>query len=171
MLIAPFPISRKPLSPCLPGIQTFLFNNLGSSFRSRLQRTRDVKDVHSAIVYHQKAVDSTPYGHTDLPTLFNNLGNSFQALFESTGKLNDVDCAIAYCQKAVDSTKFLKHSVISLVVRLRGEKFNCITNAMLAYSSSNLLIPMFERLSSFKRILTIIRWLCTQSHCTRRRSW
>ena len=79
-------------------------SNLGSSFQSRFEHTRDLADISEAISYQQKAVHLTPEGHAYMSIWLNNLGNSFQSRFEHTGNLADISEAISYQQKAVHLT-------------------------------------------------------------------
>ena len=48
-------------------------NNLGISFRTRFECTRDLADISDAISYQQKAVHLTPEGLANMPSLLNNL--------------------------------------------------------------------------------------------------
>ncbi|KAF8810875.1 hypothetical protein BYT27DRAFT_7090903, partial [Phlegmacium glaucopus] len=80
------------------------FNNLGNSYSHRFDRTGDLQDIDHAISHQQNAVQSTPFGHADLPSLFSNLGNSYLRRFERTGNLQDIDHALSHHQNAVRST-------------------------------------------------------------------
>ncbi|KDR76740.1 hypothetical protein GALMADRAFT_1328675 [Galerina marginata CBS 339.88] len=77
---------------------------LGGLYARRFEHSANVQDIDSAISNHQKAVESTPSGHADLPGLFNNLGNSYLCRFERTGDLKDIHSAISHHQNAVEST-------------------------------------------------------------------
>ena len=83
-----------------------MLNNLGNSHLRRFEHTGDLQDIDHAISLHRSAVESTPSGHTDLPSQLNNLGVSYACRFQCTGNLHDIDDAISHQQSAVESTPF-----------------------------------------------------------------
>ena len=78
--------------------------NLGSSYIHRFKYTGDLQEIEHAISHFQKAVESTPSGHADLPSWLSNLGNAYFLCFKHTGHLQDIEHAIFYLQKAMEST-------------------------------------------------------------------
>ncbi|KAF8960835.1 CHAT domain-containing protein [Flammula alnicola] len=100
------------------------FNNLGSSYLRRFERTGDLQDIDHAISHHQSAVKSTPSGHADLPSQFNNLGISYARRFDRTGDLQDIDLAISHHQSAVESTPSGHANLLTYFNNL-GNSYQC----------------------------------------------
>ena len=76
----------------------------GTTLRRRFERTGDLADIANAISANQRAVQLTPDGHADMPSLQNSLGNSFLCLFQYTGNLENITNAISAHQRAVQRT-------------------------------------------------------------------
>ena len=78
-----------------------LDDNLGTSFLRRFECSGDLEDLSESIRIQRRAVDFTPDGHADLPSLFNNLGNSCLRRFQRNGDLSE---AIRIQERAVHLT-------------------------------------------------------------------
>ncbi|KAJ2918963.1 hypothetical protein MD484_g1431, partial [Candolleomyces efflorescens] len=82
---------------------TATLNDQGASSTNQVQLAHDL-DITQAISAHQKAIDLTPAGHSNLPSFLNNHANALMCRFDRTGDLADIAQAISGLQKAVALT-------------------------------------------------------------------
>ena len=84
--------------------QASMVDVCGIILQERFKQTGAIDEISNAISAHQRAVQLTPDGHADMPSLLNNLGNSLLGRFERTGDLTDIANAISAHQRAVQLT-------------------------------------------------------------------
>ncbi|MFM7582235.1 MAG: CHAT domain-containing protein, partial [Caldilinea sp.] len=71
-------------------------------FLRRYWAIGDVQDLNFALIQLEQAVDATPAGSPDLPSLLNNLGTGLSTRFGRTGSIDDLEEAIRCYRKACD---------------------------------------------------------------------
>ncbi|KAJ7213420.1 TPR-like protein [Mycena pura] len=78
--------------------------DLGMTFLHRFERFGSLQDVHRSVEMLKDAVQLTPDGHPDKPSLLNNLGNSLSRRFQWLGDLNDINKSVLMFEDAVKLT-------------------------------------------------------------------
>ena len=130
--------------------QTGMVGVCGTILQERFKQTGAIDEISNAISAHQRAVQLTPDGHADMPSLLNNLGGSLLCRFERTGDLADVTNAISAHQKAVQLTPDGHANMpirLSNLVGSLSRRFECtgdptnVANAISALQRAVQLIP------------------------------
>jgi hypothetical protein len=70
----------------------------------RFEQLGDLSDIIKSVSMLEDAIELTPDGHPDKPTLLNNLGNSLLGRFEFLGDFDDINTSVLMCEKAVQMT-------------------------------------------------------------------
>ena len=78
-------------------------SNLGNSFRTRFEHSRDSADLDAAIDVGRQAVSAAPQGHADRAIYLSNLAASLYGRFDQTGNGADLDSAIDVGRQAVSA--------------------------------------------------------------------
>jgi tetratricopeptide (TPR) repeat protein len=116
-LISSGPVPNHPLFFAV-------YNFTGNAYLSRFTCIHKLQDLDHAISHHQKAVQSTPSDHRDLPKNLKDLGNSYLLRFEYTGDLQDTERAISHYKKAVKSAPSGHPDLLAYLSNL-GNSYSC----------------------------------------------
>ncbi len=77
------------------------WNDAAGAYLRRYWARGQLPDLNQALELWQQAVDLTPEGHPDRPTMLNNLANGLRDRYARTGTLQDLEDAISHWQQAI----------------------------------------------------------------------
>ncbi|KAG6371186.1 hypothetical protein JVT61DRAFT_9808 [Boletus reticuloceps] len=83
--------------------------NLGVALRYRFNRLGELSDIDDAISKLRAAIDLTPHGHPDKPTILNHTSQSYLARFRHLKELSDLEASISTLRDTLELTPHGHH--------------------------------------------------------------